>query len=222
MQWSKCNFFLLIIVCSLNVQAQSKFTSKQCLDADFSTIIDNEGKFFGLLKNKLSVKKNKCDIEVSFKGILETVWKIDICREPIHMKVTSKGSQSVYKRDAECEKKDKTDFCYFRNELILNIQDQGLIFAPGQKENLEDSHGQVYCVYLLLKKHLDKGALFSLLDSNIDIFSDSESCSLPTSTEKNEVQVNAEALSSNEKEEPAPQKKVEELKTEPTKEAPRF
>ncbi len=169
MQWSKFSVLLLLLF-SLSALGQERFTSVQCLNSNFETSVKNEGKFFGLVKNDLLIKKEKCLVEVTFKGILETVWVVDICREPIHMKVKSKGSQSVYKRKAMCNKEDKSDYCYFRDELILNLQDQGLIFAKGLKENLSDAHGQVYCSYLLLKKYLDEGHLFSQYDKEVDLY----------------------------------------------------
>ena len=99
------------MISSYSFGGETRFTSLECLQSSFSNSVKNEGKFFGLLKNNLKVKKSKCYIEVSFKGILETIWSIDICREPIHIKVKSKGSQSVYKRANRCEECDKTDFC---------------------------------------------------------------------------------------------------------------
>lgn len=183
MQWSKFSL-LLVLLLSSSVFAQKKFTSVQCLNSDFETKVKNEGKFFGLIKNDLLIKKNKCLIEVTFKGILETVWKVDICREPIHMKVKSKGNQSVYKRVKKCDSDNKTDYCYFRDELILNLQDQGLIFAKGLKEQLSDAHGQVYCSYLLLKKYLDEGHLFSQFDKEINLYKEEANCEIPKESEK--------------------------------------
>lgn len=187
MQWFKYSFFLVLAFTSLNSMA-NRFSSVECLNSSYKTEIKNEGKFFGLLKNQLNINKDKCQIEIKFKGILETIWNIDICREPIHMKVTSKGSQNVYKREKECTENDKSDYCYFRNELMENIQDQGLIFAQGQKEVLNDSHGQTYCSYLLIQRYVDDGYVFSSFDNPKNIYEKQEACELPKKEEKKEVE----------------------------------
>ena len=191
MQWSKFSL-LLVLLFNFSVFAEERFTSVQCLNSDFETSVQNEGKFFGLVKNDLFIVKNKCLIKVTFKGILETVWTVDICREPIHMRVKSKGSQNVYKRKAKCDKDDKSDYCYFRNELVLNLQDQGLIFAKGLKEKLSDAHGQVYCSYLLLKKYLDDGKMFSQFDKEVNLYKSEASCDIPKTEPQDKTQQPAE------------------------------
>lgn len=166
MQWSKFSCLVLLFSFSL-ANAEVRFTSKQCLESSFDSDIKAEGQFFGLLKNDLKVKKDKCLITVNYKRILETEWVIDVCREPIHMKVTEKGSQNVYRRLAECQHANESDFCKSWKELKTLIEDRALIFAEGQRELLSTSHGQVYCSYTLLKKHLDEGILFSLFDEEV-------------------------------------------------------
>jgi hypothetical protein len=182
MQWYKFSF-LIILFTSFNADS-SQFTSQNCLESSFKTSVQNKGQFFGLIKNNLDVSKDKCKLSIKFKGILETVWDVDVCREPIHMKVTSKGSQSVYKRTEKCSEDNKSDFCYFRNELILNLQDQGLIFAKGEREKIEDSHGKIYCTYLLLSKYLDEGLLFSQYAKSFDLYIrdkvDPSNCEIPS------------------------------------------
>lgn len=183
MQWFK---YSLIAILLLNFQSShaAKFSSAECLDAQFSANVKHEGKFFGLLKNHLTINKNKCKLDIVFRGILETVWKIDICREPIHMKVTSKGSQNVFKRSKECTDDNKSDYCYYRNELMSNIQDHGLIFAEGERELLKDTHGQVYCAELLLKRYLDDGYVFSSYEAPKNIYEKQEACALPVKEKK--------------------------------------
>jgi hypothetical protein len=109
-------------------------------------------------------------VDIKFKNILETKWLIDICREPIHIKVHSKGSQSVYKRKSECSKKDPSDFCVYWGDLNETLQDYGLIFADGERESLATDHGRTYCTYILLKKYLNDGHLFSKYDTSVDLF----------------------------------------------------
>lgn len=165
-------YSVLISLFSMQAMGMS-FSSQVCLMSQFETHIQNEGKYFGLMKNKLSIVKDQCDIKVKFKKILETEWKVDICREPVHIKMLSKGTLEVYKRHGVCD--DSSDvFCDSWKELKKTIQDQGLIFAEGERENLQSAHGRTYCVYLLLKKYLEEGVLFSKYKNPIDIFQDVE------------------------------------------------
>lgn len=183
MQWlkynSKCILIFLLFIISPSSFAE-KFSSSECLQAKYSTQILHRGRFFGLVENKLSIKKDVCNIEVVFKGILETKWMLDVCREPIHIKVTSKGSQDVYKRNEKCAEKIKTDFCYYRNELLNSLQDHGLIYAEGQREDIKQSHGQIYCSYLLVKRYLDDGIVFSTFESPKNIYEDQTACAIPS------------------------------------------
>ena len=160
MLWLKFSLLFSFVLTS-NLYAK-EFNAKECLDADYATVIKHEGKFFGLLKSSLSIDKKKCILDIKFNQILKTRWLVDVCREPIHMKVTSKGSQDVYKRKGKCHQAADSDFCSFYNHLNEVIQDHGLIFAEGDRESLDTAHGQTYCAHLLLKKHLEDGRLFSL------------------------------------------------------------
>ena len=70
-------------------QVQS-FTSKECIESAFEFEIKHKGKFFGLIKNKLRIKKDKCELTVSHKTFLEEKWIVDICRGPVHIKKEDK------------------------------------------------------------------------------------------------------------------------------------
>ena len=178
MLWFKYSFIVFIFVNS-NVWS---FSSRQCLDSEFKNSITNDGKYYGLLKNHLKVSKNDCEIVVHFRTILETKWTVDICREPVHMKIFSKGNQSVHKRKSECKDDDDREYCQLMEELTSIVQDHGLIFAGGDRSTLDSDHGQVYCAYLLLKKYLKDGYIFSKHEKDVDVFSDpieEESCELP-------------------------------------------
>lgn len=172
MSWFKCSVILMILTSNA---IAGRFTSDECLRSSYKASVEHSGKFFGLIKNKLDIKKNECLIEVQFKNILETKWVVDLCREPIHMKVHSKGSESVFKRDERCEPGDSSEFCVYREELRENLQDYGLIFAKGERESLNTDHGKTYCTYLLLGQHLDKGILFSKYRSSVNLFDDNGS-----------------------------------------------
>ena len=167
MQFYKYSLFLLLIS---SLAYAGKFDSKQCLESKFNTSIKHEGKFFGLIKNDLVLKKEGCLLDIYFKNILETTWKIDICRTPIHLKVKSKGTESFYKRSTNCSGSTRDEFCDYWADLKETLQDYGLIFAKGQREDLETPHGQVYCSYLLLERYLGDGVLFSKFEAPKSIF----------------------------------------------------
>lgn len=166
----------------------AKFTAEECLHANFRTEINHDGKYFGLIKNKLIIEKKQCLFEISFKNILETIWKIDICRDPIHMKVKARGGESVYKRKGRCSSKKSSDYCAYWDELNETVQDYGLIFAQGAREELNSSHGQTYCSYLLLTKYLYEGQLFSKYDATPKLFEEKL-----TEEEKPEVKIEVQA-----------------------------
>jgi hypothetical protein len=50
------------------------------------------------------------------------------------------------------------------------IQDDGLIFAEGDRDDLNSNHGKTYCTYLLLKKYLNDSVIFSRYTEVPDIF----------------------------------------------------
>jgi hypothetical protein len=52
------------------------------------------------------------------------------------------------------------------------IQDDGLIFAEGDRDNLYSDHGRTYCSYLLLKKYLNESVIFSRYTEVPDIFTE--------------------------------------------------
>lgn len=168
MSWFKYST-LIVILFSSQVSAK-RFSSDECLKSSYEANIEHNGKFFGLVKNKLTIKKEECLVSVTFKNILETKWVVDLCREPIHMKIHAKGSESVYKRKGQCDIADESDFCVYWRELHETLQDYGLIFAKGERESLNTDHGKTYCSYLLLGKHLDEGILFSKYRQSVELF----------------------------------------------------
>lgn len=146
------------------MSASSRYTTKDCLDAKFETHITHPGVFFSLFLNELWIHKSECRIELRHKNILETKWLIDICREPIHIKHYTRTGHSVYKRGIGCLVKDKKDYCLYKDELMEIFQDDGLVYADGERETLSTPHGQTYCAFILAKKYLDEGVVFSKYD----------------------------------------------------------
>jgi len=156
MSYIKFNLVLITLLLSSIVHA----SFLDCLNLEYETTV-NRKVLFGLLENQLTIKKNKCIIEISLTEYkyLNSNWLIDTCREPIHIK---KGATSVdvLKRVGSCAQ-NTNDFCKEWQKLKLVIQDHGLIFATGEREKLEDQHGQIYCSYQLLDKYLAKGNVLS-------------------------------------------------------------
>lgn len=168
-----CYRFSLILLLLCQSVFANKFNSEQCMQSSYETKIKNSGQFFGLIKNELTIKKDKCQFEIRFlkiKWLSDKVWKVDICREPIHLKIFDKASESFHKRVTNCAEKADSSFCIYWDELKENLEDYGLIYADGERESIDTAHGQTYCSYLLLKKYLDEGLLFSKFDPPHPLF----------------------------------------------------
>lgn len=203
----------LCLIFSINTYAQEKFTSNECLQASFETSIKQGKKFFGLIKSNLEIKKDKCIIKIQYKNIMEKEWVVDICRQPIHIKVTSTGTQSVYKRGEGVE--STSEFLENWNELSDVIQDYGLIYAQGLREKLSSSHGMTYCTFLLVRKHLEDGVLFSTFEKTPDIYNQG-GCSIVSKKEEKMLPVVEDKPSIMIEESPEPIKleKVQEVEEE--------
>lgn len=154
--------------------AQTRFSSKSCLDASYRMKMVQKGPLFGLLKQEFEIDKKNCLVHISHHKYLPKEWFIDVCREPVHIKVTSATGVDVAKKDGECLVADKSrntsDFCSQLYDLMEVIQDDGLIFAEGDRDNLSSNHGKTYCAYLLLKKYLNESIIFSRYTEVPDIF----------------------------------------------------
>jgi hypothetical protein len=174
MVFIKFSFIMFFIVGT--VSAQSRFSSKSCLDATYKMKMTQKGPLFGLLNQEFIVNKKSCIVHITHKKYLPREWIIDVCREPVHIKVTSATGVDVAKKEAECLKKDKSkdtsDFCAQYYSLMDVIQDDGLIFAEGDRDNLSSDHGKTYCTYLLLKRYLNDSVIFSRYTEVPDIFID--------------------------------------------------
>ncbi len=184
MQFHKSSFVLFLI--SSYVYATA-FTSQDCLRSNYQTEIIHKGELFGLLKHEFRINKERCLIKVEKKRVLGKSWVIDVCREPIHIKVEDKGSLTVHKRNGACSVQEAPDsYCEELAEILEGMQDDGLIFAKGERDNLSSSHGQVYCSYLLAKNYLQSGLVFSPNKADINIFeAKKESCGTGAVESKN-------------------------------------
>ncbi len=167
-------FSLVVLLASTSALAQTRFSSKSCLDSVYKMKMVQKGPLFGLLKQEFVINKDNCVVHITHKKYLPKEWIIDVCREPVHIKVTSATGVDVAKKEAECLNKDKTkdtsDFCSQYFDVMDVIQDDGLIFAEGDRDNLSSDHGKTYCTYLLLKKYLNEAVVLSRYTDVPDIF----------------------------------------------------
>jgi hypothetical protein len=144
---------------SANAQDGS-FSDSQCLNASFQAKIEHKGRPFGLFKNVLEIKKELCHITIDGQTmkVLHNHWSIDVCRHPVHIK-DGPDEVDILKRISDCKNptKSEAEYCSQMEEILRVIQDDGLIFADGEKEKLDSDHGKVYCTYLILQTYLMSG-----------------------------------------------------------------
>jgi hypothetical protein len=154
-------FSVLVLLIPLFASARV-YTEAECLDANYEASIVHKGFPFGLTDIKLGIAKDRCVITVSHEKLkfVKSEWVIDVCREPVHMKKGA-GAVEVIKREGICAQGAADSYCAEVVRLKNLIQDDGLIFAEGEKENLDSDHGKVYCAFILLQRYLDQGITFS-------------------------------------------------------------
>jgi hypothetical protein len=171
--------FIILFLSFSNSYALERFSSKQCLEKNFQTKINFQGPLFGFFDHLLVITKKHCLMTIKHKKYLPKEWIVDVCREPVHIKVSSIMGVDVAKKEHECIKPDKTkdtsDFCSQYFELLDVIQDDGLIFAEGDRDNIDTPHGKTYCTYLLLQRYLNDSRYFSRYTEVESIFEKSPS-----------------------------------------------
>lgn len=144
------------------INSQANFSEYDCLNTNFATEIKHKSALFGLLENKLLIEKTKCSITITHSKWthLKNKWLIDVCRAPVHIK-EGVDSIDVLKRTVYCREATNDKFCkeYFKLKSIL--QDDGLIFAAGEKEDLDVDHGKVFCVFSAFESYLKEGKVLS-------------------------------------------------------------
>lgn len=159
MQFFKFSF--LYIILTTNVLAIEMFSDMECLNGNFSSVVEHAGMPFGLSKNILSVNKEECLLTIGHEKlkVMKSHWTIDVCRAPVHIKQTG-GSVEVLKRDGDCSE-GSSPYCKELKKIKTILQDDGLIFASGQKEDISNEHGKIFCSFLLVKKYLGGGFVFN-------------------------------------------------------------
>jgi hypothetical protein len=193
MAFIKYSFPLFLALSTVAAQPV-RFSPQSCLDSVYKMKMVQRGPLFGLLKQEFVINKKNCLIHITHQKYLPREWFVDICREPVHIKVTSATGVDVAKKEASCQYVDKTrdtsDFCSQYYGLMDVIQDDGLIFAEGDRDNLASDHGKTYCTYLLLKKYLNESVVFSRYTDVPDIFI--ERSAAPVAPAKQEMEAKKE------------------------------
>jgi hypothetical protein len=174
MECIKFSFIFLSLFFIGVAQAQVRFSPKSCLDAEYKMTMVQKGPLFGLLKHEFIINKKNCIVHVTHNKYIPKEWIIDVCREPVHIKVITATGVDVAKKTSECgqqdSSKDTSDFCSQYQDLMDVIQDDGLIFAEGDRDNLDSNHGKTFCSYLLAKRYLNDSMVLSRYSEVPDIF----------------------------------------------------
>lgn len=194
MVFIKFSFILMLIVSS--ALAQTRFTPKSCLDSTYIMKMTQRGPLFGLFKQEFIIDKKLCIIKIVHNKYLPKEWVVDVCREPVHIKVSSATGVDVAKKESECINVDKTrdtsDFCSQYFHMMDVIQDDGLIFATGDRDNLSSDHGKTYCTYLLLKRYLNESVIFSNYTEVPDLFLENQKTPAQSTSPKENVDLKNE------------------------------
>ena len=156
--------FISLTAMPLSHASFKNFSKQNCINTNFDLSVSHPAYPLGLANNIIRIKKDNCEILISHERLkfLKNNWLIDVCRLPIHIKKKGR-SIDIVKRTVPCNKNAiaKDDFCSEYFSMKQKIQDDGLIFAKGEKENLNTAHGKIYCAYTLLESYLSKGHILS-------------------------------------------------------------
>ncbi len=158
-------FFLIIQIISTNIGAQviEPFSMDDCLKSSFSLVtVSHKGSPFGMHDIVLKAEKKVCDISIMHEQYkwVKSKWHIDVCRGPVHIKYGT-DAVTVFKRRLPCNQDRSSDFCKSYKTLMLRLQDDGLIFAKGEKEDITSDHGKLNCSFELIDLYLDTGTILS-------------------------------------------------------------
>lgn len=155
---------LFVFLISYGVSANGAFGDLDCISSSFKALVSHPSAPFGLAAKNLSLNKSQCVIVLEHETykFIKKKWEIDVCRTPVHIKYGT-GEVEVFKRLEMCTDRPKKDdlYCPQVKELLTLIQDDGLIFAKGEKEDLNSVHGKVFCSFVLVKKYLEDGYVFT-------------------------------------------------------------
>lgn len=154
----KFKFYVLGILL-FTAQSQA-FEFSTCITEDYEAKVSHKSAPFGLTNTHLAIQKEGCTLVLNYVqyDFMKNRWEIDVCRGPVHIKSGS-TSVDVIKREKGCPGEE--DYCEEVSKIFSVIQNHGLIFAPGEKEDLKTDHGKFYCAFELLKSYLEDGIVLS-------------------------------------------------------------
>ncbi|MBP9674377.1 MAG: hypothetical protein KBD63_04715 [Bacteriovoracaceae bacterium] len=141
-------------------QNKNSWDITPCVQADFEVKASHPS-FMGLLKDSIQIKKEKCQIFIEQKKFFSSHYLIDICRTPIHIK-EGKSYKEVLKRERNCgirrpSTNSKDVFCEAFFDVNTFVEEKGLVFATGDRNDLTSDHGKFYCTSELLNYYLGQG-----------------------------------------------------------------
>ncbi|WP_127716523.1 hypothetical protein [Halobacteriovorax sp. HLS] len=154
-------FSIIFLLLQTNGFSAEMFSDMECLNSNFDSTVEHKAMPFGLSKNIVTVSKSECLLTIAHSKLkfIKSHWTIDVCRGPVHIKKTS-GAVEVLKREKGCLE-GSSEYCKEVKKIETILQDDGLIFATGQKEDISNEHGKIYCSVLLLKRYLGDGIIFN-------------------------------------------------------------
>jgi hypothetical protein len=168
MLYLKYKFLLIFFIYSFFATAQnSNMSTKDCIFSSYKEIVFSRWGAFDWLSQRLSVDKNGCEIAVSFQRFTPQTFRYNVCKESIYLRVTSFTGEDIhYRKNDLCQTKKKSQFCTFKNDLLNNIKNYGIVFSIGSKFQLEHPHGKLNCLLKITKLYFDKGIVFDEYYSN--------------------------------------------------------
>ncbi len=139
------------------------FTSSECTSANFSKQILLPAKYLGIFKREISLSKERCLLSLKFKSSFWfSKWEVDLCRDPIHLRYENFLGPELFRKNVSCIKGYSDQFCDSAAKLKEVIQNELLLFAEGERDQLSTSHGTSYCLNLLFASYLEKDFSFSM------------------------------------------------------------
>ena len=169
--------FLIVLVffsfIEFNInQAFAMFSSSDCIVANFSKQIFLPAKYLGIFKREISLAKDRCLLSLKFKSSFWfSKWEVDLCRDPIHLRYENFLGPELFRKNTSCLKGQSDQFCDSAAKLKEVIQNELLLFAEGERDQLSTSHGTSYCLNLLFASYLEKDFSFSMESTHeYDIF----------------------------------------------------
>jgi hypothetical protein len=165
-------FNLLLVTLFFSFGLQAGIDGLECLQSEFTASVSHKGFPFGLTQNILKLNKKNCELTLEHEKLkfMKKKWLIDVCRAPVHIKSGTTGEIEVIKKKTKCgtnAKAKNDEFCKTLTIMEQIIQDDGLIFAKGEKENISSEHGKIYCTYVLLRSYLRFNKVLSRTDSEL-------------------------------------------------------